>query len=99
MKGRAEAHIEFVTGRTGPRKTRAPDPFPRPTPLNGLGRGVFFGIPCPCLRSGPRPIHTPDGSPLKIGGNKRDPVQGMSVGGPRTGEGGDYPKNTPPGSV
>jgi len=42
--------LEFVTGRTGPRKTRAPGPFPRPAPLNGLGRGVFFGIPCPCPR-------------------------------------------------
>jgi len=65
--------LEFVTGRTGPRKTRAPGPFPRPAPLNGLGRGVFFGIPCPCPRSGPRPTHTRDGSPLKMGGNKRGP--------------------------
>jgi len=79
--------LEFVTGRTGPRKTRAPGPFPRPAPLNGLGRCVFFGIPCPCPRSGPRPTHTPDGSPLKIGGNKRGPVQGMSAGGPLTGAG------------
>jgi len=75
------AWIEFVTGRTGPWKTRTPGPFPRPAPLNGLGRGVFFGIPCPCPRSGPRPTHTPDGSRLKIGGNKRGPVQGMSAGG------------------
>ena len=45
---------EFVTGRTGRWKTRALGPFPRSAPLNGLGRGVFFGIPCPCPRSGPR---------------------------------------------
>ena len=79
--------LEFVTGRTGPRKTRAPGPVPRPAPLDGLWRGVFFGIPCPCPRSGPRPTHTPDGSPLKMGGNKRGPVQGMSVGRPRAGAG------------
>jgi len=88
--------IEFVTGRTGPRKTRAPGPFPRPAPLNGLGRGVFFGIPCPCPRTSPRPTHTPDGSPLKIGGNKRGPVQGMSAGGPRTGAGRGLPEKYPP---
>jgi len=91
--------LEFVTGRTGPRKTRAPGRFPRPAPLNGLGRGVFFGIPCPCPRSGPRPTHTPDGSPLKIGGNKRGPVQGMSAGGPRTGAGWGLPETYPPGPV
>jgi len=84
-------NVEFVTGRTWPRKTRAPGPFPRPAPLNGLGRGVFFGIPCPCPRSGPRPTHTPDGSPLKMGGNKRGPVQGMSAGGPRAGAGWGLP--------
>jgi len=79
--------VEFVTGPTGPRKTRAPGPFPGPAPLNGLGRGVFFGIPCPCPRSGHRPTHTPDGSPLKLGGNKRGPAQGMSAGGPCRGAG------------
>jgi len=83
--------LEFVTGRTGPRKTRAPGPFPRPAPLNGLGRGVFFGIPGPCPRSGPHPTHTPNGSPLKMGGNKRGPVQGMSAGGPRAGAGRGLP--------
>ena len=74
--------IEFVTGRTGPRKTQAPSPFPHPALLNSLGRRVYFSIPCPCPRSGPRPTHTPDGSPSKIGSNKRGPVQGMSAGGP-----------------
>ena len=83
--------LEFVTGRTGPRKTRAPGPFLRPAPLNGLGRGVFFGIPCPCASSGPRPTHTPDGSPSKMCGNKRGPVQGMSAGGPRAGAGRGLP--------
>jgi len=67
----ALSRVEFVTGQKGPQKTRAPGPFPRPAPLKGLGRGVFFGIPCPCARSGPRPTHTPDGSPLKMCGNKR----------------------------
>jgi len=88
--------VEFVTGQTGPRKTRAPGPFRRPAPLNGLGRGVFFAIPCPCPRSGPRPTHTPDGSPLKIACNKRGPVQGMSVGGPLTGAGQGLPEIYPP---
>jgi len=83
--------LEFVTGWTGPRKTWAPSPFLRPAPLTGLGRGVFFGIPCPCPPSGPRPTHTPDGSPLKMGGNKRGPAQGMSAGGPRAGVGWGLP--------
>ena len=74
-------------GADGAPKNAGPWPFPRPAPLNGLGRGVFFGSPCPCPRSGPRPTHTPDGSSLKIGGNKRGPVQGMSAGGPLTGAG------------
>jgi len=74
----------------------APGPFPRPAPLNGLGQGVFFGIPCPCARSGPRPTHTPDGSPLKMSGKKRGPVQGMSAGGPRAGAGRGLPEKYPP---
>ena len=80
----------------GPRKTPAPGPFPRPAPLNGLGQGVFFGIPCPCHRSGPPLTHTPDGSPLRMGGNKRGPVQGMSAGGPRAGAGLGLPYKYPP---
>ena len=66
---------------------RAPGPFPRPVPLNGLGRGVYFGIPYSCPRSGPHRTHTPHGSLLKIGGNKQCPAQGMNAGGPRTGTG------------
>jgi len=91
--------LEFVTRRTGPRKKRAPGPFPRPAPLKGLGRGVFFSVPCPCPRSGHRPTHTPGGSPLKIGGNKRGPVQRMSAGGPRTGAGWGLPETYPPGPM
>ena len=34
--------VVFVTGPPGPRKTRAPCPTPRPTPLNGPGQGMFF---------------------------------------------------------
>jgi len=71
--------LEFVTRPMGPKKTRAPGPFPRPPPLNSLGRGVFFGIRCPCPRSSPRPTHTPDGCPLKIRGNKRGPGPGWGV--------------------
>jgi len=93
---RPVASVEFVTGRTGPRKTRAPGPCPRPAPLNGLGRGVFFGIPCPCPRSGLRPTHTPDGSPLIIAGNKQGPVQGTSAGGPQAGAGRGLPEKYPP---
>jgi len=48
-----------------------PNLFPHPTRLNGLGRGSFFGIPCPCPPTDPHPTHTPDRSPLKIDGNKR----------------------------
>jgi len=66
--------LEFVTGWTGPRRMQAPAHFPRPAPLNRLGRVVFFGIPYPCPRSGPCPTHTRDGSLLKIGGNKQGPV-------------------------
>ena len=60
-------------GADGAPKNAGPSPCARPAPLNGLGRGVFFGIPCPCPRSGPRPTHTPDRSPLKMGRNKRGP--------------------------
>jgi len=82
-----EFRLEFVTGRTGLRKMQAPGHFPRPAPLNGLGRSVFFGIPSPCPGSSPRPTHRSDGSRLKISGNKRGPVQGLSAGGPRMGAG------------
>jgi len=47
-KGAQEGGLEngrgavFVTGPSGPRKTRAPGPTPRPAPLNGPGRAVFF---------------------------------------------------------
>ena len=92
-------HLEFVTGRTGPHKTRAAGLFPRPAPLNCLGRGVFFGIPSPCPRSGPCPTHTPDGSPLQIRGNKRGLVQGMSPGGPWMGAGRGLPEKYPSGPV
>jgi len=83
-------------GVTGPWKTRAPGLFLRPTPLNSLGRGVFFGILCPCTRSGPRPTHTLDGFPLKMCGNKRGPVPGMSAGGPQAGAGRGLPQKYPP---
>jgi len=69
-------HLELLRGRRGP-ENMSPRPFSRPVPLNGQGRGVFFGIPCPCPPSGPLPAHTPDGSRLKIGGNKPGPIQGM----------------------
>jgi len=95
----SQIRLEFVTGQTGPRKTLAPSPFPRPAPLNGLGRGVFFGIPCPSRGSGPRPTHTLDGSPLKMGGNKRGPCREWVRLGPGRGRGGDYCRNTPPGPV
>jgi len=91
IKAKMQQELEFVTGQTGSQKTRAPGSFPRLAPLNGLGRGFFFGIPCPGPGLGPRPTHTPDWSPLKMGGNKRGPVLGMSVGGPRAGAGRGLP--------
>jgi len=67
-------------GADGAPKTRAHGPFPHPAPLNGLGRGVSFRISCPWHRSRLRRTHTQHRSPLKIGGNKQGPVQGMSAG-------------------
>jgi len=94
-----QTQIEFVTGSTGPKRGRPSSLFPRPTSLNGVGRGAFFGISCTSSGSGPHPTHTPEGFPLQIGGKKQGPVQGMSVGGPRAGAGGDNPKDTPPSSM
>jgi len=74
-------------GADGAPKNRGPRPFSPPRPTQRLGAGCLFRHSLPCPRSGPRPTHTPDGSPLKIGGNKRGPVQGMSAGGPLTGAG------------
>jgi len=83
-------------GWTGPRTTRALNPFPRSTPLNGLGRCVLFSIPYPCPPSGPCPTYTPDGLLLKIAGNKPGlPRERVRVGRGR-GRGGNFQKNTPP---
>ena len=38
-------------------KTRDLRSYPRPAPLNCQGRAVFFGIPCPCPRSGPGSVY------------------------------------------
>jgi len=86
-------------GQTGPLNMRAPGIFPCPTQLNGLGQGVFIGIPCPCSCSGHRLTHPSDGSPLKIGGHKWGALKGISAGGPRTGEGRGLPETAPPGPV
>jgi len=91
--------LEFVTGLTGLRKTQPLGPLPRPAPLNSLGWGVFFDIPCPCPHSGPHPTHTADRFRLKIGRNKGAPVQGMSAGGPWNGAGRPLPETYPPGAV
>ena len=55
--------------------------------------------PCPCPCSGPCLTHTPDRSLLKIGCNKRGPIQGMTAGGPWVGAGQELPQNTPAGPV
>jgi len=86
-------------GADGAPQNVGPWPFCPPRPTQRPGAGVFFGIPCPSPGSGPCPTHTPDGSPLKIGGNKRGPVQGMTAGGPRTGAGRGLPEKYPPGHV
>jgi len=39
--------VEFVTGRTGPWKTRTPGPFPRPAPLQACGGVSFSAFPAP----------------------------------------------------
>ena len=72
--------LAFVTG---------PGPIPRPTPLNGPGWGVlFYG----CLPLPPAPA-VPQMGPLKTGGEKRVPIQGMSGDSPRMGAGrGSPPK-------
>ena len=84
-------------GRTVPRNTPASGPFPRSTPVKGLGRSVCYGIPCPCPRSGPSPNDTPNRAPSKMVCNKWEPVQGMSPGGPQAGARWEFPQNTPPG--
>jgi len=52
--------IGFVTGPPGPRNRRAPASIPRPAPVNGLARGIFFFNPCPCPCRGPRPVQCPE---------------------------------------
>ena len=87
----------------GALKNADPQRLSPPRPTQRPGTASLFGIPCPCPCSGPcsgpRPTHIADGSLFKISGNKQVPIQGMNAGGPRTGMGGDYPKNTPPGPV
>ena len=39
--------IAFVMGPLGPQKQQAPSPVPRPTQLNGQGRGVLFWVSLP----------------------------------------------------
>ena len=59
-------------------------------------RGLFLGIPHPCLRPGLYHAHPPDRFPLKIGGEKRVPVQEMSAGRPQTGAGRGLGQKNPP---
>ena len=47
-----------LQGLRGP-ETGGPPP-PRPAPVNGPGRGVFFFNPCPGPCPGPRPIQSPE---------------------------------------
>ena len=53
---------------------------------SGAGR-FFLGFRAPA----PDPTHSPDRPPVKLGGEKRGPVQGMSGDSPRTGEGAGLP--------
>lgn len=76
-------------GPPGPRRTKPPSPVPCPALLNRLGWDVFFlGFPAPASRL----AHPPDGPLLKMGGEKRGLVQGISGGG-------DHPKYIPPAPV
>jgi len=89
----------ICNGANGAPKNAGPRPLSLPRPTQLPGAGYFFGIPCPCPRSGPPSSHTPDRFPLKISGNKRCPVQGMSGGGPWTGAGWGLPETYPPSPV
>jgi len=75
-------------GASGAPKNAGPWPFSPLSPLNRPGQGVFSHS---LTQSQPRPpagpVHPPDGSPLKIGGDKGGPVQGISWGGPQMGAG------------
>jgi len=66
-------------------KNAGPGPFPTSPNSTACGAGVFCNFPYPCPHSGTCPTHTPHGPPLKVGGNNRSPIQGMSLDGPRTG--------------
>jgi len=71
-------------------------PFSPPCPAQRPGAGCLFRHSLPLSPLRPPPTHTPDGSPLKMGGNKQGPVQGMSAGGPRAGAARGLPEKYPP---
>ena len=55
--------LVFVTGPPGPRNRRAPASIPRPAPVNGPGRGVFFLSPAPAPVQAPAPFNAPNSPP------------------------------------
>ena len=57
--------LVFVTGPPGPRNRRAPASIPRPAPVNGPGRGVFFLTPAPAPVQAPAPFNAQN-SPLSM---------------------------------
>ena len=86
-------------GADGAPEKTGPRPFARPSLLNGQGPRVFFAIPCHSPRLGPRPPHTPDWFPPKIGSNKWGPVEAMSGGRPRAKARRGLPSKYPPGPL
>jgi len=84
------SRVRYQAG--GALKDVSPRPFHPLAQLCGLGRSVFFPIPCPCPRSVPCRTHTPDRSTLKIGGNKQGAVHAMNAGGPSMAAGLELPK-------
>jgi len=83
-----ESSVRYGASRAPKNSGPRPNSPPRPAERPGVGC-VSFRVPCPC----PRPHPFPRRVPVKTGGEKRGPVQGMSGDSPRTGAGrGSPPK-------
>jgi len=79
--------VVFITG--------PPAQFPAPPRCTAPGGPCFFRVPCPY----PRPRRFLRRVPVKTGGEKWGPVQGMSGDSPQTGAEQGSPSKSPPGPV